>query len=282
MRMRGTWLERPWGRMRVWEQGEGMPLIALHGLGGSGRYWQGLADRVGERFRVVAPDLAGFGASGKPRHATYDRAFHLADVDAVAHVFARATTIAVAGHSLGAMLALLWTARRASRVGALALVATPYPTPTERWHPHGWRGPRAAAIGAIAGGFRLAWPVLSLPVIATGRYPGPVVRDFGRQALSARIRTLYALWSDPTLADELPGIERISTRTRIALIHARDDARVPVADVDRWRAHLPHAEPLVQPDGGHQVLLRTRFEPVARWLTSLDDASSATTPTLSR
>jgi len=267
--------------MRVWDAGDGPPLLAIHGLGGSGRYWSGLADAVGERFRVVAPDLAGFGSSDKPRDASYDRAFHLADIDAVVAAYAGdEARIAVAGHSLGAMLALVWSAHHVERVRALALVATPYPVPGERWDPNASRGPRATAIRAVAGGFRLAWPLLSLPVIASGRYPGPVVRDFGRQTLRARSRTLWAFWSDPTLRDEFAAIERIPPETRVLLAHAADDVRVPAANVERWRRHISHAEPLLVPEGGHQVLLRTRFRPLATWLDGVDDAPSPGAPTL--
>jgi len=59
----------------VWEAGEGPVILAVHGLGGSGRYWQGLADAAGDRFRIVAPDLGGFGTSDKPRPRD-DRALH--------------------------------------------------------------------------------------------------------------------------------------------------------------------------------------------------------------
>jgi pimeloyl-ACP methyl ester carboxylesterase len=270
--------------MRVWEAGDGAPLLAIHGLGGSGRYWAGLADRVGGRFRVIAPDLAGFGSSDKPRDASYDRAFHLADLDAaVGACIGDDEGIDVTGHSLGAMLALVWSAHHVSRVRAIGLVATPYPVPSERWvpdAPNALRGPRAAAIRALASAFRLAWPLLSLPVIASGRYPGPVVRDFGRQTLAARVRTLHAFWSDPTLAQEVRSIERIPSATRVLLAHARDDARVPAANVERWRRHIPHAEALVLPEGGHQVLLRTRFQPLATWLDAVDDAPSPGPPTL--
>jgi pimeloyl-ACP methyl ester carboxylesterase len=81
-RLRGRDVRRPWGRMRVWEGGSGTPLLAVHGLGGSGRYFQRLASLVGDRFAVVAPDLAGFGASDKPGGESYDRAFHHANLDA--------------------------------------------------------------------------------------------------------------------------------------------------------------------------------------------------------
>jgi 3-oxoadipate enol-lactonase len=43
--------------MRVWEAGRGQPILLVHGLGGSGRYFERLAARLDGRFRVVAPDL---------------------------------------------------------------------------------------------------------------------------------------------------------------------------------------------------------------------------------
>jgi pimeloyl-ACP methyl ester carboxylesterase len=59
-RLRGRWLERPWNRIRVWEAGNGDPMFLIHGLGRSGRYFERLADRLEDRFRVVAADLTGF------------------------------------------------------------------------------------------------------------------------------------------------------------------------------------------------------------------------------
>lgn len=270
--------------MRVWETGEGPPLLAVHGLGGGGRYWRGLADALGGRYHVVAPDLAGFGSSDKPKDAAYDRPFHLADLDAAlaACVPDHDEPVAVVGHSLGAMLALLWSAQHVERVRALGLVATPYPVPGERWDPDAWRGPRATVLRGVAKAFRFAWPLLSLPVLLSGRYPGPVVRDFGRQTFRARTRSLYSLWSDPTLLDELPVIERLPPTLPVLLVHAVDDSRVPARNVGRWRRHVPHAEPLLLPEGGHQILLRTDFEPLAAWLRRVGDLPSPGGPTLGR
>lgn len=272
-------MRRPWGRVRVWEAGEGPPLLAVHGLGGSGRYWTGLTEALGDRFHVIAPDLGGFGASGKPR-GDYDRAFHLANLDAVVEACAPGERVAVASHSLGSMLALVWAARDPSRVRALALAATPYPVPHHAWDPARWSGRRALVPRVVAGTFRLLWPLVSLPVIATGRYPGAVVRDYGRQTFRSRSRTLWSLWSDPSLAEELPGIEAIPTSVPVLLSHAADDRRVPAVNVERWRGHVPHAEACVVPDGGHQFLLRSRFEPLVTWLDAHRDASSDGAPTL--
>ena len=134
VRLRGGWLRLPWGRMRVRHGGSGPVLLAVHGLGGSGRYWDGLARRVGHRFTVVAPDLAGFGRSDNPR-VEYGRAFHVENLDAVVRRMAGREPVLVAGHSLGAVFGALWASAHAEEVTALALAAAPFPT--ARDHPSG-------------------------------------------------------------------------------------------------------------------------------------------------
>lgn len=45
------------------------PVILVHGLGTSSLYMVPTAKRLAQHFRVLAPDLPGFGHSSKPRHA---------------------------------------------------------------------------------------------------------------------------------------------------------------------------------------------------------------------
>jgi pimeloyl-ACP methyl ester carboxylesterase len=259
-------VERPWGRVRVWEQGSGTPLLAVHGLGGSGRYWQGLADAVGDRYRVVAPDLGGFGGSTKPR-ARYDRAFHLETLDAV---MPDADGVVVAGHSLGGVLAFLWAARHTGSVRALAMHATPYPSPNPDWDPARWGGRRSWLPRTVVAAARAAWPVLSLPAQGFSGYPRPIVRDYGRQTLRSRSLTLWALWSDPALGSVVDDAARtLPSDVRIALAHAADDRSVSLTNLARWGETLPGAERIVVPEGGHQFLLRQRFAPVTPWLRAL-------------
>src|SRR3990172_13337536 len=120
--------------MRVGEAGTGEPLLIIHGLGGSGRYFDRLAARVSSRFHVVAPDLAGFGTSDKPDVA-YDRGMHLDDLDAIAEEFELDRPTVVAGHSLGGLFAALWATRDPERIRALCAGSAPYPSPPE---PQGW------------------------------------------------------------------------------------------------------------------------------------------------
>jgi pimeloyl-ACP methyl ester carboxylesterase len=38
---------------------EGPPLVLVHGMTGSGRWWQPLRDAFGEHHRLIVPDLRG-------------------------------------------------------------------------------------------------------------------------------------------------------------------------------------------------------------------------------
>lgn len=261
-RLRGIWIERRWGRQRVWIAGKGTPLLAIHGLGGSGRYWQGLADRLGERYRLIAPDLAGFGSSDKPDIA-YDRAGHLADLSASVP---DGEALSVVGHSLGGVLAALWASANAGRVDALALAAPPFPLgegPDYRI-----MGERAVSIGrrAAVGVAKIALPALSYPVGLARGYPPEVVRDFTRQTLSARGGTMWSLLSDPTIREDVDDAGVMDGRIPTLIVHAADDRTVRPEAHDRWTTLMPNADARMLEQGGHQFLLRGGFEPVVGWL----------------
>ncbi len=241
-------------------------LLAVHGLGGSGRYWGGLARRVGHRFTVIAPDLAGFGRSDKPR-VEYHRAFHLQNLDALVRRTAGQGPVLVAGHSLGAVFAALWASSHAEEVRAIALEAAPFPSaagPPEWARRHPRRGVRVAA-----GVARATWPLVGVPVGVARGYPAGLVMDFGRQRLHSRMQTMAsALW-DPGVAPELEAVRAIPTSVPALLENAVDDRTVPLADQERWAAFLPHAERRALDDGGHQFLLRTDFRTLGEWLLAL-------------
>ena len=50
-------------RVEYTEQGSGEPVLLLHSSASSGAQWRALAERLSDRFRVIAPDLYGYGAT---------------------------------------------------------------------------------------------------------------------------------------------------------------------------------------------------------------------------
>mgnify|MGYP000700223483 CR=1 FL=1 len=54
--------------------GQGFPVIVLHGAGAGAVTWYPSIAAISKNFRVIAPDIVGYGESDKP-NAAYDRAY---------------------------------------------------------------------------------------------------------------------------------------------------------------------------------------------------------------
>lgn len=54
--------------------GSGLPILLLHGSGTGGIIWYPVIGRLSEHFRVIVPDMVGYGESDKPV-ADYDRQY---------------------------------------------------------------------------------------------------------------------------------------------------------------------------------------------------------------
>jgi|SRR6185503_14054859 len=111
--------------IRVVESGPaaGAPVLLLHGWGGSAYMFRGGIDRLAAQgFRVLAPDLRGFGLSDKPTAAgSYTVAAFMADVLALLNALDLPRVVLV-GQSLGGGVALRCAIMHPERVAALALV----------------------------------------------------------------------------------------------------------------------------------------------------------------
>ena len=49
----------------IQDKGEGFPLVLIHGFLGSAKMWEPQIDFFKNHFRVITPDLPGFGKSNK-------------------------------------------------------------------------------------------------------------------------------------------------------------------------------------------------------------------------
>jgi pimeloyl-ACP methyl ester carboxylesterase len=108
--------------LAVDETGRGAPLVLVHGLATTRQIWSPVVGRLARRRRVVTLDLPGFGES-----PAVGPGFEL---EAVAEQVARAIAahgvkapFDLAGHSLGAAVALTLAARRPKLISRLVLVA---------------------------------------------------------------------------------------------------------------------------------------------------------------
>ncbi|MDB1088167.1 alpha/beta hydrolase [Streptomyces sp. ACA25] len=95
-------------------------VLLLHGLMGCSSHWAEAAVRLSPRYRAVALDQRGHGASDKPEDGPYDRDAFVADVEAAVEQLGLAPVVLI-GHSMGALTAWQLAARRPDLVAAVVI-----------------------------------------------------------------------------------------------------------------------------------------------------------------
>ena len=104
-------------------------LVFLHYMGGAGRTWDLVAERLSAHHRCVAPDLRGWGESDKPANG-YDLYTQADDIAAIIQALDISQYILV-GQSMGGKIAQILGARRPAGLKGLVLVAPAPPTPMD-------------------------------------------------------------------------------------------------------------------------------------------------------
>jgi pimeloyl-ACP methyl ester carboxylesterase len=113
---------------RVSVAGSGTPVLALHGFPDSADLWRHqMGPLAAAGYRVIAPDLRGFGESWKPQDvASYQPVKLLSDVVGVMRHFG-VRRAHVVGHDMGAFLAWMMAALMPRRVDRLVVMSVAHP-----------------------------------------------------------------------------------------------------------------------------------------------------------
>jgi pimeloyl-ACP methyl ester carboxylesterase len=125
----------------VEEHGTGTPVLLLHGFPDSGRLWRHQVPVLAEHgYRVIVPDLRGFGRSGRPDDvAAYRLRTVVDDVGAILDGYGIGKAHVV-GHDWGAAVAWLTAIAHPERVDRLTVISVPHPlaAPTIRQYEMAW------------------------------------------------------------------------------------------------------------------------------------------------
>jgi pimeloyl-ACP methyl ester carboxylesterase len=215
--------------------GRGEPLVLVHGLAGSWRWWTPVLEPLAARRRVHLVDLR------RLRHVpSAELSEWLARwLDAVG-----LDRVDVAGHSLGGLVAAELAATRPERTRRLVLVA-PAGIPCGRSLPR-----RAVPLLGTLYDIRQSLPMIAADALRTG--PLPMARAIG--FVSRRdLRSELSAVRGPTL-----------------LIWGEGDVLVPVELADEWRRLLPDAR-LERLACGHVPMLEAPGEVAERMRAFLDE-----------
>ncbi|HVH42776.1 MAG TPA: alpha/beta hydrolase, partial [Labilithrix sp.] len=218
-------------RIRFVEAGAGAPLLLVHDFAATRETWTAAVMRLAQTFRVVAPDLPGFGASEKPdpqRYAYGWDAFSDSMFDLVAALGLGRTH--VCGHGMGAGVALALAAKHPALVHKLVLTSAMVYPPQEHALE---RAGRIPVMGAFL------WRQMMGQAVFRA-YVQSVLYSGAARIPAARAEELYEAFNAPAgrqaahatlvaIADTRPLVARLPRVNADALvIWGRDDEVAPV------------------------------------------------------
>lgn len=136
------WLRRPY-KLAYADLGKGRTVVLLHGLAASKEIWEPMAEELAtENWRIIAPDLVGFGDSPKPQWNTYAVRDHVRMVVATLKRLHIEGPVTLVGHSMGCLVAVELAALWPKKVKRLVLYEPPILGDTPNFPGHAKRSAR--------------------------------------------------------------------------------------------------------------------------------------------
>jgi pimeloyl-ACP methyl ester carboxylesterase len=241
-------------------------LLLLHGFGGDKDNWTRFSRTLVDDYRVIAPDLPGFGDSA--RHPDWD--YSLPEQrDRLARFVAalELRPMHLGGNSMGGHLAALYTHTHPEQVRSLALLnngGIDSPTHSEAWHAVS-RGESPLVLSSPADFDRLLSFVSHKPPFLPWPARGVLAeKTFGHAAFNNYIFTALKDERYVALEPLLGDIEQ-----PVLIIWGEFDRVLDVSSIDVMAPLLPQAKIIVMPDTGHLPMLERPTATAAHYLEFL-------------
>lgn len=222
--------------------GEGEPVVLVHGLSGSTRWWDRTVPVLAAHHRVYLVDLPGFGSMRRA-----EGGFVLSE--AADWLSSWMETVGLerthlAGHSMGGYISIVLAARCPETLRRLVLVA-PAGVPTGR-----------------------SMPEYLIPLLQAGRYMTPgFLPVLARDALRTGPLTLLGAARELLAQDVRDYLREITAPT--LLVWGHRDTLVPPSAGDVLRAEIPDSRLLLLEGAGHVPMFERAAETNAAILSFL-------------
>lgn len=253
------------------EGGKGEPVVLIHGFGSSRDTWNRMAGRLAKHYRVIAPDLPGWGDSTRIDSESYA---YPPQVERFRQFIAALglSRVHLIGHSMGGFIGSTYAAQYPGEVITLGLIA-----------PHGVTEPEASELtrSATAGDNWLiassmaGFDRLLNNVFARRPYiPKSVLRMAAQRSIAGSAKS-GGIFREMQTND--PPLEaRLSHIKAPALILWGDQDRVlHVSCAAVFRRGIQNSEVLLLPGSGHMPLIENARQCATVWLKFAEKARAA-------
>lgn len=250
------WFRSPAGKIHYLDEGEGPPILFLHGNPTWSFLYRGIIIRLRKRFRCIAPDYPGFGLSEHPATYRYTPEEHAQVVRAlVAELDLRDLTIM--GHDWGGPIGMRVALDQLDRVRSLVMGNTWYwPTDALHLRAFGWLMSTGYVQGLIHRKNMFVERILPLgvkhslagEVLEHYRGPFPTVDSRAGVAELARQLGRSANW----LADMERGVHTLLGHLPVLLTWGMDDLAFTPPFMDTFRRDFKQVR-VVRLDAKHFI-----------------------------
>ena len=242
-------------RVHVWEGGEGFPILMLHGSGpGAGTIgnWRLVLEPLAARYRIVATDLIGFGASGRKAEEPYfDLPLWRRQAQAALDLLP-AGEVGVIGHSLSASLALGLAIDNPRVTKVMTTGAMGARGKVNRETEICWRFPETREALREA-----AEILVHDPSVITDAFLDARMAILHDGEYGPYFRSMFAGDKQRFIDEAVLAPEKLAALTcDVTMLHGRDDRPFPCAENTQALArHIPRADTLVIAACGHSPAL---------------------------
>jgi pimeloyl-ACP methyl ester carboxylesterase len=247
------------------ERGSGEPILFLHGVPDSADMWSGIIDRLGDRYRCLAPDLPGLGRSIAPPDFACSLEQMAGFIDDLVSAIKPPLPLNLVITDFGATYGLAWAVTHPEKVRRVAITGGVSFFPDYSWHPNA-RLLRMPIVGELAmATMTRASFVKSMapnaPLLGAEHF-GEIYDRWIRQA-SVR-RMILRLYRSINFKDFVPWQERLHALTdRVPTLVLWGDKDPFIAPSYAERFGTRHVEHF--PENGHWLAIEAPDE-VARRL----------------
>jgi len=249
----GRFVDAAGHRTNLHDEGRGAPLVLLHGSGpgvSAWSNWHAVIPKLARRFRVIAPDIAGFGFTEVRQDEQFNIKVWVSHYIGILDALGLAKA-SIVGNSFGGGLALATALSHPDRIDKLILLGTPSGEfeMTEGLKSGWYYEPGLAAMERILRLFPYDMSVISEKMIRD-RYEAsarPGAQDAFRRLVPKPNET------GPTIVKGVPESALAKIRHPTLVLHGREDRVIPLELGLRLLNYIPNAELHVFGRCGHWV-----------------------------